>query len=48
LRAALRPDSATEACRRVLHDLIGSQIPDDDVALVAIRRAASAVKGGES
>ena len=48
LRAALRPDAAKDACRRVLHDLIGSQSPDDDVALVAIRRAASAVNGGES
>jgi phosphoserine phosphatase RsbU/P len=39
LRAAVRPDAPSEVCRWVLHDLIGGRTPDDDVAIVAIRRA---------
>jgi phosphoserine phosphatase RsbU/P len=41
LRAALPSSSPQDACRRVLHELVGSQSPDDDVALVAIRRTSS-------
>jgi phosphoserine phosphatase RsbU/P len=38
LGATLRPASAKDVCRQVIHDLVGSQSPEDDVALVAIRR----------
>jgi phosphoserine phosphatase RsbU/P len=38
LRASLRPDPPRDACRQVLHDLVGSASPGDDIALVAIRR----------
>lgn len=38
LGAALRVDAPAVVCRSVLHDLIGSENPNDDVALVAIRR----------
>jgi serine phosphatase RsbU (regulator of sigma subunit) len=38
LAAALRPGLPREVCREVLHDLVGSQGPGDDIALFAIRR----------
>jgi phosphoserine phosphatase RsbU/P len=38
LRATLRADPVDVVCRQVLRDLLGSRSPDDDVALVAIRR----------
>jgi phosphoserine phosphatase RsbU/P len=38
LRATLRLDSAKDVCRQVIHHLVGSHSPEDDVALVAIRR----------
>ena len=40
LRAALRPGSPEFVCGRLVHELIGPQGPGDDVALLAVRRAA--------
>jgi sigma-B regulation protein RsbU (phosphoserine phosphatase) len=38
LRSAVEADEADEVCRTVMDRLIGSEIPDDDVAIVAMRR----------
>jgi hypothetical protein len=38
LRTALRPGSPELVCSRVVHELVGSQGPSDDVALLAVRR----------
>jgi len=39
LRAAVRPDAPAEVCRWALHDLVGGWRPDDDIAIMAIRRS---------
>jgi hypothetical protein len=39
LRAAVRPDAPSEVCRWALHDLVGGWRPDDDIAIMAIRRS---------
>ncbi len=38
LRTVVRADVPGEVCRRVLHELIGGRRPDDDIAIIAIRR----------
>jgi putative methionine-R-sulfoxide reductase with GAF domain len=40
LRAALHTGPPKDVCRRLLHDLVGSESPDDDVAIVALQRVA--------
>jgi hypothetical protein len=34
----VRVDAPSEVCRRALHDLVGAWKPDDDIAIMAIRR----------
>jgi sigma-B regulation protein RsbU (phosphoserine phosphatase) len=41
LCAAIRPDHPELVCGQVLHDLLGSTAPMDDVVLVAVRRSSS-------
>ena len=48
LRAALHSGPPKDVCRRLLHDLVGADRPDDDVAIVALRRAASRTTVSES
>jgi phosphoserine phosphatase RsbU/P len=48
LRAALHSGPPKDVCRRVLHDLVGSETPEDDVAIVALRRVAARAMVGES
>jgi phosphoserine phosphatase RsbU/P len=38
LVAAVTADGAESICRAVMHDMIGSQRPEDDVAMIALRR----------
>jgi serine phosphatase RsbU (regulator of sigma subunit) len=38
LRTALRPAAPDEVCRQIIHDLVGPEMPNDDVVLVAIQR----------
>jgi phosphoserine phosphatase RsbU/P len=47
LRAALHSGPPKDVCRRVLHDLVGSETPDDDVAIVALRRVAARATASE-
>jgi hypothetical protein len=43
LRAAVRADDPAIVCRTVMHDLIGNRAGIDDVAVLAVRRAPSAM-----
>jgi sigma-B regulation protein RsbU (phosphoserine phosphatase) len=42
LRAAVASDHPESVCRRIMHELIGSHIPEDDVAVIALRRTNNA------
>jgi hypothetical protein len=48
LRAAVRADDPAIVCRTVMHDLIGNRASIDDVAVLAVRRAPSAMPPGNS
>ena len=39
LCAAVTPDDPEAVCRNVMHDMVGSYRPEDDIALVALRRS---------
>lgn len=39
LRTAVRADHPAAVCHTVMHHLIGSRAPDDDIAVLALRRA---------
>jgi hypothetical protein len=41
LRRAVRAGAPEEVCNRVLRELIGTTIPNDDIAVVALRRTAT-------
>lgn len=43
LRHTLTADNPETVCRTVMHELVGSHRPDDDVAMIVVRRTDNAL-----
>lgn len=44
LRTAVRTDEPAIVCQRVMHELVGSRAPLDDIAVLAVRRSATVAR----